>query len=121
VCLTCVQRVSNLVVVDELLLEARLAVAKVEAPLPEKLRRVPELVNLLLRRPPILVPQLERCRVVQANVLDVRHGEGRVRVRTQHRAHRRQVAARENVAADEVRAPAVVLLVCCQFVANVCC
>jgi hypothetical protein len=57
------------------------------------------------------VPELERRRVVEPNVLHVHHGEVSLLRRLQHDAHAWKVASGEDVAPDEVRAAAVVLVV----------
>eukprot|EP00960_Hanusia_phi_P038302 753374-Hanusia_phi.AAC.13 len=101
----------DLVVVDELLLEASFAVAEVEAPLPVELVRVAELLDLVLGSRPPLVPHLQRPRVVQPDVLHVLAEERAVPRRPKHRSHGRQVPAWEDVTADEVRAAAVVEVV----------
>ena len=56
---------------DELLGEAGLAVAEVEAPLAEEGVVVPQRLDRRLLRQPPFVPLLERRGVVQADVLDV--------------------------------------------------
>mmetsp|Transcript_25158 Transcript_25158/g.48996 ORF Transcript_25158/g.48996 Transcript_25158/m.48996 type:complete len:269 (-) Transcript_25158:2327-3133(-) len=63
----------DLVVVDKALLKACLAVGEVEAPLPEEdvivLR--PQSLDIILCRQPVVVPHLERRRIVEPDVLHV--------------------------------------------------